>query len=95
MTGSQEVIQGSPACSLTTLRGFFAAMTTKGKRDFVKKMHSANAEGLVCKNRNAVHAGGRAGQHFKCKFFVTASFIVGGASRRTLAAPASSTMAVI
>jgi hypothetical protein len=40
-------------------------------------MHSANAEGFVCKNRNAVYAGGRAGQHFKCKFVVTASFIVG------------------
>jgi bifunctional non-homologous end joining protein LigD len=53
------------------------AMTTKAKRDFVKKMHSANAEGFVCKNRNAVYAGGRAGQHYKCKFVVTASFIVG------------------
>jgi ATP-dependent DNA ligase len=52
-------------------------MTTKAKRDFVKKMHNANAEGFVCKNRNAVYAGGRAGQHFKCKFVVTASFIVG------------------
>jgi hypothetical protein len=40
-------------------------------------MHSANAEGFVCKNRNAAYAGGRAGQHFKCKFVVTASFIVG------------------
>src|SRR5579885_189541 len=45
--------------------------------DFVKKMHDANAEGFVCKSRNAVYAGGRAGQHFKCKFVVTASFIVG------------------
>ena len=53
------------------------AMTTKAKRDFVKKMHSANAEGFVCKSRNAVYAGGRAGQHFKCKFVVTASFVVG------------------
>ena len=53
------------------------AMTTKAKRDFVKKMHDANAEGFVCKSRNAVYAGGRAGQHFKCKFVVTASFIVG------------------
>jgi bifunctional non-homologous end joining protein LigD len=53
------------------------AMTTKVKRDFVKKMHGTNAEGFVCKNRNAVYAGGRAGQHFKCKFVVTASFIVG------------------
>jgi hypothetical protein len=52
-------------------------MTTKAKRDFVKKMHSANAEGFVCKNRHAAYAGGRAGQHFKCKFVVTASFIVG------------------
>src|SRR5437879_5285539 len=50
---------------------------TEAKRDFVKKMHSANAEGFVCKNRNAAYAGGRAGQHFKCKFVVTASFIVG------------------
>jgi len=31
-------------------------MTTKAKRDFVKKMHSANAEGFVCKNRNAVYS---------------------------------------
>jgi ATP-dependent DNA ligase len=43
----------------------------------VKKMHSGNAEGFVCKNRNAAYAGGRAGQHFKCKFVVTASFTVG------------------
>jgi len=53
------------------------AMTTKAKRDFVKKMHSVNAEGFVCKKRNAAHAVGRAGQHLKCKFVVTASFIVG------------------
>jgi len=59
------------------LRVCETAMTTKAKRDFVKKMHSANAEGFVCKNRYAAYAGGRAGQHFKCKFVVTASFIVG------------------
>src|SRR5260370_12001551 len=59
------------------LRVCETAMTTKAKRDFVKKMHSANAEGFVCKNCNSVYAGGRAGQHFKCKFVVTASFIVG------------------
>jgi ATP-dependent DNA ligase len=59
------------------LRVCETAMTTKAKRDFVKTMHNANAEGFVCKNRNAVYAGGRAGQHFKCKFVVTASFIVG------------------
>jgi bifunctional non-homologous end joining protein LigD len=59
------------------LRVCETAMTTKAKGDFVKKMHSANAEGFVCKNRYAAYAGGRAGQHFKCKFVVTASFIVG------------------
>ena len=59
------------------LRVCETAMTTKAKRDFVKKMHSTNAEGFVCKNRNVVYAGGRAGQHFKCKFVVTASYIVG------------------
>src|SRR5713101_4249231 len=59
------------------LRVCETAMTTKGKRDFVKKMHSANAEGFVCKNRSAAYAAGRAGQHFKCKFVVTASFIIG------------------
>jgi bifunctional non-homologous end joining protein LigD len=59
------------------LRACETAMTTKAKRDFVKKMYSANAEGFVCKNRNAAYAGGRAGQHFKCKFVATASFIVG------------------
>jgi bifunctional non-homologous end joining protein LigD len=59
------------------LRVCETAMTTKAKRDFVKKMHGTNAEGFVCKNRNAAYAGGRAGQHFKCKFVATASFIVG------------------
>jgi bifunctional non-homologous end joining protein LigD len=59
------------------LRVCETTMTTKAKRDFVKKMHSANAEGFVCKNRYAAYASGRAGQHFKCKFVVTASFIVG------------------
>jgi len=59
------------------LRVCETAMTTKAKRDFAKKMRDANAEGFVCKNRNAAYAGGRAGQHFKCKFVVTASFIVG------------------
>src|SRR5439155_21502000 len=59
------------------LRVCRTAMTTKAKRDFVTKMHSANAEGFMCKNRNAAYAGGRAGQHFKCKFVVTATFIVG------------------
>src|SRR6202021_3967136 len=46
-------------------------------RAFVKAMHEIRAEGFVCKNRYAAYAGGRAGQHFKCKFVVTASFIVG------------------
>jgi len=40
-------------------------------------MHRVRAEGFVCKNRRAAYAGGRAGQHFKCKFVTTASFIVG------------------
>jgi bifunctional non-homologous end joining protein LigD len=53
------------------------AMTPGAKRTFVQKMHDANAEGFVCKNRNAVYAGGRSGQHVKCKFVTTASFIVG------------------
>jgi len=52
-------------------------MTPRAKRDFVKAMHDTNAEGFVCKNRYAAYAGGRAGQHFKCKFVLTASFIVG------------------
>jgi len=60
-----------------TLRVCETAMTTKAKRTFVKAMHDANAEGFVCKNRYAAYARGRAGQHFKCKFVATASFIVG------------------
>ena len=60
-----------------TLRVCQTAMTPKDKRAFVKAMHDANAEGFVCKNRHATYAGGRAGQHYKCKFVATASFIVG------------------
>jgi bifunctional non-homologous end joining protein LigD len=60
-----------------TLRVCQTAMTPKDKRAFVKAMHDANAEGFVCKNRYAAYAGGRAGQHYKCKFVATASFIVG------------------
>jgi bifunctional non-homologous end joining protein LigD len=60
-----------------TLRVCETAMTPKAKRAFVKAMHNANAEGFVCKNRYAAYAGGRAGQHYKCKFVATASFIVG------------------
>ena len=60
-----------------TLRVCETAMTVKAKRAFVKAMHDANAEGFVCKNRYAAYAGGRAGQHHKCKFVATASFIVG------------------
>jgi bifunctional non-homologous end joining protein LigD len=59
------------------LRVCETAMTLKAKRAFVKTMHDANAEGFVCKNRYAAYAGGRAGQHYKCKFVATASFIVG------------------
>jgi bifunctional non-homologous end joining protein LigD len=59
------------------LRVCETAMTLKAKCAFVKAMHDANAEGFVCKNRYAAYAGGRAGQHYKCKFVATASFIVG------------------
>jgi bifunctional non-homologous end joining protein LigD len=59
------------------LRVCETAMTPKAKRAFVNNMHETRAEGFVCKNRNAAYAGGRAGQHFKCKFVTTASFIVG------------------
>src|SRR5271163_3645797 len=59
------------------LRVCETAMTSKAKRAFVKAMRESRAEGFVCKNRNAAYAGGRAGQHFKCKFVATASFIVG------------------
>jgi hypothetical protein len=59
------------------LRVCETAMTPKAKRSFAKAMHDANAEGFVCKNRYSAYAGGRAGQHFKCKFVATASFIVG------------------
>jgi bifunctional non-homologous end joining protein LigD len=61
----------------SALRVCETAMTPKAKRAFVKAMHDANAEGFVCKNRYAPYAAGRAGQHFKCKFVATASFIVG------------------
>jgi bifunctional non-homologous end joining protein LigD len=60
-----------------TLRVCETAMTPKAKRAFVKAMHGRNAEGFVCKNRYAPYAAGRAGQHYKCKFIATASFIVG------------------
>ncbi len=59
------------------LRVCETAMTPKAKRAFVKVMHQSRAEGFVCKNRNAAYAGGRAAQHFKCKFVATSSFIVG------------------
>jgi bifunctional non-homologous end joining protein LigD len=59
------------------LRVCETAMTPKAKRAFVKAMHESRAEGFVCKNRSAEYAGGRAGQHFKCKFVTTSSFIVG------------------
>jgi bifunctional non-homologous end joining protein LigD len=59
------------------LRVCDTAMTPKAKRAFLKAMHESGAEGFVCKNRNAAYAGGRAGQHFKCKFVTTSSFIVG------------------
>ena len=59
------------------LRVAQTAMTPKAKRNFVDRMHEIRAEGFVCKNRHAVYAGGRSGQHFKCKFVATASFIVG------------------
>jgi bifunctional non-homologous end joining protein LigD len=60
-----------------TLQVCATAMTPKIKRAFVKTMHDTNTEGFVCKNRYAAYAGGRAGQHFKCKFVATASFVVG------------------
>jgi bifunctional non-homologous end joining protein LigD len=60
-----------------TLRVCETAMTLEAKRTFVKAMHDANAEGFVCKNRNAAYAGGRTGRHYKCKFVSTASFLVG------------------
>jgi len=60
-----------------TLRVARTAMTQKTKRAFVKAMHETNAEGFVCKDRHAVYAGGRTGQHYKCKFVTTGSFIVG------------------
>jgi bifunctional non-homologous end joining protein LigD len=59
------------------LRVCETAMTAKAKRAFVKAMHESRAEGFVCKNRNAAYTGGRAGQHYKCKFVTTSSFIVG------------------
>jgi len=59
------------------LRVASTAMAPKTKKAFVEKMHEIGAEGFVCKNRSAVYAPGRAGQHFKCKFVSTASFIVG------------------
>jgi bifunctional non-homologous end joining protein LigD len=59
------------------LRVCETAMTPKAKRAFVEAMHEIRAEGFVCKNRYAAYAGGRAGQHFKCKFVTTASFLVG------------------
>jgi bifunctional non-homologous end joining protein LigD len=60
-----------------TLRVCETAMTPKAKRAFVEAMRESRSEGFVCKNRNAAYAGGRAGQHFKCKFVTTSSFIVG------------------
>jgi hypothetical protein len=66
------------------------AMTVMDKKIFVKRMHEANAEGFVCKNRYAPHAAGRAGQQFKCKFVTTASFIVGPKPDKKASAKVSS-----
>jgi bifunctional non-homologous end joining protein LigD len=67
------------------LRVAETAMTPKAKRNLVARMHEIRAEGFVCKNRNAVYAGGRSGQHFKCKFVATASLIVGSKPDRKAA----------
>jgi bifunctional non-homologous end joining protein LigD len=60
-----------------TLQVCETAITPEAKQAFVKAMHDRSAEGFVCKNRNAAYAGGRTGQHYKCKFVSTASFLVG------------------
>jgi|SRR5579872_785185 len=59
------------------LRVADTARTAAAKQRFVDTMQQIHAEGFVCKNRHAVYASGRAGQHFKCKFVTTASLIVG------------------
>jgi hypothetical protein len=62
---------------LTAVGEVFVLTSPFIERRFVDTMHRIRAEGFVCKNRHASYAGGRAGQHFKCKFVTTASFIVG------------------
>ena len=68
---------GSASSGLGTRFPIIRCSAGRGTSAFVKAMHDANAEGFVCKNRNAAYAGGRAGQHYKCKFVTTASFLVG------------------
>ena len=56
------------------------AWTYKEKLALVKKLHAENAEGVVFKNKYAVYKEGRAGQHYKWKFWKSADFVVIGPS---------------
>jgi bifunctional non-homologous end joining protein LigD len=53
------------------------AWTTDEKLALWNKLQEDRAEGFAVKDGNAVYRGGRNGQHFKFKFEVTHSFIVG------------------
>ncbi len=61
----------------------------RDKRSMLEQMRSANKEGIVLKDRYAAHTPGRpasGGSQLKCKFYATASCIVGSmnGSRRSV-----------
>jgi len=58
----------------------YTARTSEEKLALVKKLYAENAEGMVFKRMDAVYKQGRAGQHFKLKFWKDAEFVVIGPS---------------
>ena len=60
-----------------TIYIYLNAMEFKRAEGYLRPSGFPKDTPFVCKNRYAANAAGRAGQHYKCKFVATASFIVG------------------
>jgi bifunctional non-homologous end joining protein LigD len=58
----------------------YTARTPEEKLALCKKLYAENAEGMVFKRMDAIYKQGRAGQHFKLKFWKDADVVVIGPS---------------
>jgi bifunctional non-homologous end joining protein LigD len=80
-----NLVQTTEKLGVCSFRRIINCVTENDKREHLELLSKVGAEGVVFKNLNATYTSGRpnsGGPQLKCKFYATASFIVGAVNKQ-------------